>query len=757
MDTLRQLLGKERVSTRIIDRLAFAHDASLYRLIPDAVVRPSSREHVQALMLWCTQSNRHLTFRAGGTSLSGQAVTNGILVDLSRDWKHIEILDGGLRVRMQPGITGARVNAHLRRFGQKLGPDPASIIAAMIGGIVANNASGMCCGTKQNSYNTLDSMQYILADGTAIDTANPDADSELQQACPDLHAGLLQLRNDVFADAELLSTIDRKYQIKNTIGYSLNALVDEHVPARIIARLLIGSEGTLGFIESVTLKTIPDAVNKTTAIIMYGSIDEACDDVAYWRDAGAAAVEIMDDASLRSFAFLPTTPVHLRNDTPGAAALLIEFHDCEPPTGNPSIRWTTDPHEQATLWRLRKGLMPSIGAMRPPGSTMINEDIAVPAQHLAALVKDVRALFVECGYDEGIIFGHAKDGNIHFVIHQSFETEAEINRYVLFMERIAQIVVGTYGGSLKAEHGTGRNMTPFVEMEWGSTAYAIMHRIKALLDPHGILSPGVLLNNNPRAHIENIKPVPVIGQPEVDLCIECGFCEHVCPSRGITLTPRQRIVLQRERVLHAGSPSIVQEIDNEFVYDGIETCATDGICSTVCPVGIDTGTMITEMRHKRSNSVMKSLSHVASRNMRFVNLIARTATSVIRRYGTSHVARPTTVESPEIYYFQTCPSKWFGLQHGELPLNEVVTTLAQRANVRMQVIDSNALCCGQPFSSKGCAEDARHLSATMVSHMFDVIKEASASVLLDTSTCAAAIRDAAIERGITVIDQIAFS
>ena len=333
MDELRHLLGAERVTTRTIDRLAFAHDASLYRLIPEAVVRPKTREHVQALLRWCAQTNRHLTFRAGGTSLSGQAVTEGILVDLSRDWKDIEILDNGLRVRMQPGITGARVNANLQRYGRKLGPDPASIIAAMIGGIVANNASGMCCGTKQNSYNTLDSMTYILADGTVIDTANDNADSDLQTACPRLHKELLQIRKDV--------------------------------------------EGTLGFIESVTLRTIPDALNKTTALIFYDSIDDACDVVAYWSYAGAAAVEIMDDASLRSFAHLPTTPEHLRNHTLGAAALLVEFHDAEPPEEDHAIRWTKDPHEQAIIWKLRKGLMPSIGAMRPAGSTMINEDIAV--------------------------------------------------------------------------------------------------------------------------------------------------------------------------------------------------------------------------------------------------------------------------------------------------------------------------------------------------------------------------------------------
>ncbi|MCX6139849.1 MAG: FAD-binding and (Fe-S)-binding domain-containing protein [Candidatus Kapabacteria bacterium] len=757
MDELGHLIGSDRVSTRIIDRLAFAHDASLYRMVPEAVIRPSSSEDVKILLDWCTRTKRHVTFRAAGTSLSGQAVTDGILVDLSRDWNRVTVLDDGARIRMQPGITGARVNAHLRQFGRKIGPDPASIIAAMIGGIVANNASGMCCGTAQNSYNTLSSMSYILANGVEIDTSDIDADATLQYLAPDIHAGLIQLRDDVRKDIDLVETIRRKYAIKNTIGYSLNALLDEDEPARIIARLLIGSEGTLGFINDVTLNTVVDAQAKTTGMIIYKSIEEACETVPFWRDAGAAAVELMDDASLRSFADLSSTPDHLRVTTSDSAALLVEFHDIEPPSTVKPIKWTTDIREQSALWRLRKGLMPSIGAMRPRGSTMINEDIAVPPQHLAALVKDVRAAFVEFGYSDAIIFGHAKDGNIHFVINQSFESPAKVDQYVRFMKRISEIVIDTYAGSLKAEHGTGRNMSPFVEKEWGSSAHSIMRRIKNLLDPHGILNPGVLLNDDPLAHVKNIKPMPWIGQPSTELCIECGFCEHVCPSKGLTLTPRQRIALQRERVLHAHDAKTMREIDNSFRYDGIATCATDSMCSTVCPVGIDTGTMIKDLRRADISAFTNKIASFLARNMRVVNGALWLGTKIIRKFGVSHVARANNVDDPEILYVQSCPSKWFGAAHGEIPLDEIVKSLVDRSGIRLRTIASSDLCCGQPFSSKGYSGSAHEASAAMVKRLLSITRGADIPVFVDTSSCAAALVSLAKQNGVRIIDQAEFA
>lgn len=768
LDELRQLLGADHVTTRTIDRLAFAHDASLYRLVPQAVVRPIDTEAVRRLFRWCSEHNVHCTFRTAGTSLSGQAVTSGILVDLSRGWQHVEILDNAERVRMQPGITGARVNAMLHRHGRKLGPDPASLIAAMIGGIVANNASGMCCGTAQNSYHTLDAMSYVLADGTRIDTARDDADECLRLARPDIHTGVAQLRDEIRADATLVALIRRKYAIKNTIGYGLNAFLDEEKPARIIARLLVGSEGTLGFIEHVTLRTVSDAERKWTGLLLYDTLEEACNDVERWRLLGAAAVELMDDASLRSFAYLPATPDEYRIDRKGAAALLVEFHDTEPPAID-GVRWTCLASEQAMLWKLRKGLMPTVGAMRAAGTTMINEDIAAPPEHLAALVRDVQSAFVEFDYSDGLVFGHAKDGNIHFVVCQSFDTDADVQRYEAFMERIAEIVVDRYQGSLKAEHGTGRNMAPFVEREWGTVAYDIMVRIKKLLDPLNILNPDVLINADPRAHVRNLKPVPVLsgdGADIIDKCIECGFCEHVCPTRASTLTPRGRIVVERERVLAGNDRQLLRELTEQSRYDSIGSCAVDGICATVCPVGIDTGAFV-KQRRRRARTSTASLARLVARNMHVMRSLSR----MMLRLRASAVApgahlitglavpAPAVATKPtdfEILYVPTCVSRTFAHGHSPRSLQEMIADLASLAGLRVRVLTDSRGCCGQPLSSQGYTDAAAESSRILLDDITRSLGGHKVPVLIDASTCSAALCSGAAERGINVLDQVGF-
>ncbi len=770
LDHLRGLLGPDRVSERWIDRLAYAHDASLYRLVPMAVVRPEHREHIRLILEWCRSTGSSCTFRTGGTSLSGQAVTDGLLVDLARSWRRVEILDNGERVRMQPGITGARVNALLHRYGRKIGPDPASLIAAMIGGIVANNASGMCCGTAQNSYHTLDAMAYVLADGTCIDTAYEDADEKLRTESPNIYYGLVALRDEIRANESLRSLIRRKYRIKNTIGYSLNAFLDEDLPSRILARLLVGSEGTLGFIDSVTLRTVPDATAKWTAFFVFNTLDEACADVERWRDIGAAAIELMDDASLRSFADLPTTPDEYRIRRAGAAALLVEFHTSPPPGAENHSVWKTSLSDQAVLWKLRKGLMPTVGAMRAAGSTMINEDIAVPPEHLAALIRDIQAAFREYGYHDGIIFGHAKDGNIHYVVCQTFDSEEEVQRYADFMDRVAEIVVDRYAGSLKAEHGTGRNMAPFVEKEWGSVAYGMMVRIKRLLDPTNVLNPDVLINADPRAHVKNIKPVPVLDGPWAEIadrCIECGFCEHVCPTRDVTLTPRQRIVIERELLLLNDQDGVHDEVSAHAQYDVIDSCAVDGMCATVCPVGIDTGALV-KQRRRLKKQPMAALAAIAARNMHRLRGLTR---GLVRMRGLtalpgSHLVRNLGVPQRkyrgsdglcDLIIAPTCVSQTLQHDATKVPLVDMIIDIAHHAGLRVDVLEQTRGCCGQPLSSQGFTDAAAFSMQLLLSDFHRLCQGRNVPVFIDTTTCAAAIVETARQQGVTIIDQVGFA
>jgi D-lactate dehydrogenase len=598
---IRGLVPPGRIFLDPLRTLAYGTDASFYRLIPKIVVRADTEDEVAAVLTAADRRGVAVTFRAAGTSLSGQAVSDSVLVVAGGSWNRYEILDGGGRIRLQPGVIGGHANRYLAPYGRKIGPDPASINAAMIGGIAANNASGMCCGTAQNSYRTVAGMRILFQDGTLLDTADPESRHEFRQARKELINAIDALGKEVRANSALAERIRQKYKIKNTTGYSLNALVDFDDPFDILLHLMIGSEGTLGFISEVTYRTVIEHPSKASALMIFPQIENAATAAAILREQPVAAVELMDRASLRSVENKAGMPDYLRTLGHQTAALLVESRAYAAdglaeqirsitaslkhvPIERP-IAFTDRVTEYTALWNIRKGLFPAVGAVREVGTTVIIEDVAFPIDRLARATLHLQDIMRRYRYDEAIIFGHALEGNLHFVFTQDFGRSAEIDRYRRFMDEVCDMVVNGYDGSLKAEHGTGRNMAPFVELEWGQEAYAVMQRIKAIFDPKNLLNPGVIINSNPQAHVENLKPLPR-ANPIIDKCIECGFCEVNCPSKDLTLTPRQRIVVQREIArlrTTCENPSRLAELERGYRYPGEQTCAADGMCATACP------------------------------------------------------------------------------------------------------------------------------------------------------------------------------
>ena len=554
-------LPPARVITDPLRRITWGTDASFYRLVPKIVVVVEDEQEVVRVLGLCAGARVPVTFRAAGTSLSGQAISDSVLVVLGDGWRGCVPSADGATIALQPGVIGAAANRRLAPFARKIGPDPASIDAAMIGGIAANNASGMCCGTAQNSYQTLAGVRVVLADGTVVDTRDAGSRAALRITHGEFVHALDKLASATRNDAALSARIRHKFRMKNTTGYSLNALVDFADPVDVLAHLMIGSEGTLGFISEITYRTVPEHPHKASALILFDDLATACRAVTRLASEPVDAVELADRAALRSVEDKPGLPAGIRRVGPDGAALLVETRAPDAaalaaqiaqvqaalagiPTLEP-VAFSTDPAECARLWNVRKGMFPSVGAMRATGTTVIIEDVAFPVERLADATLDLQRLLAAHGYGEAIIFGHALAGNLHFVFTQDFNTPAEVERYRGFMDALCRMVVGTYDGSLKAEHGTGRNMAPFVEMEWGADAYALMHAIKRLFDPDGLLNPGVVLSADKDAHVRNLKPLPACDAL-VDKCIECGFCEPKCPSRGLTLSPRQRIVGWRE-------------------------------------------------------------------------------------------------------------------------------------------------------------------------------------------------------------------
>ncbi|MBK8598336.1 MAG: FAD-binding oxidoreductase [Holophagales bacterium] len=818
---LERIAAPGRVLDRPLDRIAFASDASFYRLIPKAVVLAQSVDEVAALFRLARETKTPMTLRAAGTSLSGQAVTDGLLVEVARHWRTVKVEDGGKRFRAQPGVIGASVNAALRPYRVKMGPDPASINTCTMGGILSNNSSGMCCGVTQNAYHTLESLSFLLPSGTRIDTAAPDADSLFRAAEPALWQGILDLKARLETDPALAGRIRSKYRMKNTTGYSLNAFLDFATPVEIFRNLLVGAEGTLAFISEAVLSTVPDLPVKYTGLLLFPTMHAACAAIVPLRDSGAKALELLDRASLRSVETQPGVPPSIRTVPDGTAALLVEYQAAEeserqgletlaaavvaPFALLEPARFTHDATEQALLWKVRQGTFPSVGAARRSGTTVLIEDVAFPIEHLADAAVDLTRLFAKHGYPEAIIFGHAKDGNLHFVITQSFNEQAAVDQYARFIEDVVELVVKKYDGALKAEHGTGRNMAPFVETEWGPEAYAVMKRLKELCDPEGILNPGVLLNADPMVHLKNLKPMPTVEE-EVDKCIECGYCEPKCPSRELTLTPRQRIVLRREMTRlesSGGNAPLLAALEADFPYAAVDTCAVDGLCATACPVSIDTGQLTKRLRKASHTARAKKIALGLARRFATIepamrmglraghavqSLLGAGAMAGVTRAIRAVVGQPfpqwsaemphaakgarpaTSKDGATAVYFPACISRTMGALPGEpdeTSLMEAFVEVARRAGSPVWIPDDvEGTCCGVPFSSKGYADANAYTVNRAIERFWAWSGGGKIPVVVDTSPCTYGVRSCRPQLtpenqlkfdGLTILDGVEFT
>lgn len=788
------LLGEDRVLSRASDIIRYASDASPYRMLPQAVIMAHDAGDVSKVIAFGREKSIPVTFRAGGTSLNGQGQTEGLLVDVRRHFGGVEVLDGGKRAKVGPGTVLGHANKVLEPTGYKLGPDPASTDIATVGGVVANNSGGMRCGIRFDSYSTVTAMEFVLPSGTVVDSAAPDAEEKFAAAEPELAAGLLDIRERILADPDLVARIRQKFEIKNTTGYRLCAFLDAETPVEIFRRLIVGSEGTLAFIASVTFETVKLPVRTTVAWLHFPDIPTATDPVPDLVAAGATAVELMVAPALITASWnMPGAPQQWKELEPESAALLVEFggetdEDLDASVakamkvleGRELIRDVDFTRDEETIelnWRVREGLHGLIGKMKLPGTSLIVEDVCVPPARIAEAAEELRVLLGEHGFLSGVA-GHASAGNLHFMLTPDFAIQDDLDRYEAFMAKLVDMICNKYDGSLKAEHGTGINMAPYVELEWGKQATDLMWEVKRLADPSAALNPGAVLNTDPTAHLQNLKTTPQI-EDEANTCVECGFCEPVCPSRNITTTPRQRIVLRREMVRQGEDSAVLKTLLEEYEYDSLETCAADGSCLLACPVGIDTGALVKRFRSNQNSPAAEKMALRAARRWDRVEQLSRsglrlgnaisTVTSDGAMRGLTKAARKfvsdelvpewgekmppaaspglpeTSRDGAAAVYMPACINRMFGRSKGDpgdLSLPEALVAVSARAGKPVWIPEDVAgTCCSVPWSSKGF-KDAHSFKANQtVERLWRWTGGGALPIVIDASSCGHGMAD----------------
>ena len=854
---IKKFVPSDRIYTDELRTLGWGTDASFYRQIPKVVVRSEGEEQMAKIIRACNQFHLPFTFRAAGTSLSGQSVSDSVLIVAGKHWERYEIGPDQETIRLQPGIVGARVNELLKPYGRVFPPDPASIGSAMVGGIVINNASGMNCGVHANSDRMMISARLILTDGTVVDTGDEKSKELFRKSHPEFIKKIEDLRDRVRADQELADRIRLKYSIKNVTGLNIRPLLAYDDPFDIMAHCMVGSEGTLAFLSEVTMKTLHDYPFKASAMVYFMTMKESCEAVVAMKKLKAGdedlkmsaenlmvkSAEMLDYKSLSSV----DDPVYLQyqkdvdagkipgvepGDYHNLTAILTEtkavtheqllekidkIKEC---LSQFSLyipaEFTEDPAIYGKYWAIRSGIFPSVGGTRPVGTSCLIEDVAFHIEDLPEATVKLQKLIADHGYSDACIYGHAFEGNYHFILNQSFKSESEVKRYEEMMRAVARLVVEEYDGSLKAEHGTGRNMAPFVKYEWRDKAYEVMKELKAIFDPEGLLNQGVIFNDDPECFIKCLKPLPVLDfdfdkvpdggkylmDPSLSTaretieqvkrankCIECGFCEVNCMSCGLTLSSRMRIAVQREiRELEStgADPERAARLRKQYKYYGDQTCATDGLCSTSCPMKINTGelTHLIRQMDMNNNKMGYKVGEFAANHMAgiksglrvvldvahlgHITLGSTLMTSICRGMNKmgmplwttampkkhrqpkksdltqfiieKSIPQPEEEHSPlKVVYFPSCINQTMGQSKRDGKIHDLVDEVIQlMAKAGYEVIfpeGMEKMCCGQIWESKGMLDIADRKSAELEEALWQASEQGKYPVLCAQSPC----------------------
>lgn len=788
----RQIRGEVRES--FVDRIIYSTDASNYRILPEAVVIPRDRQDTEIIISEACARDIPLTVRGAGTSLAGQAVGEGIILDLSKYMhKVIDVDAGGRKVRVEPGITIDGLNRSLAPLGLMFGPDPSSASVATVGGAVANNATGAHSILYGMAGDHVISSNVVLADGSSLELSRENYEKRTGRngIAENLFEKLAALANE---SAELIRN-DFPNHWRRASGYSLNYFLDEQFNP---AKLLASSEGTLAVSTDFELNLVERPSSSALCVISFREIPDAMETVCEILSMSPSAVELID-GTLISLARKKkgfSRAVSFVEGTPGAV-LVVEFQgDDERETGEKAKTLVKSvesgipgasafpvlgQEEQKTIWDIRKaglGILMSDRARQKPVPCI--EDVSVPAENLARYTGDVISLLDEFGL-KAAFYGHASAGCLHIRPLLDLREEKGVSDMAELSERTLELVL-RYSGVMSGEHGDGLQRSCLNEKLFGEELYSVMEKLKGIFDPRGILNPGKVVrgadsSSNLRAgKSEKSLDTFLDWSREGGLAAAAAMCNGqgvcrktaegiMCPSYRATLdegdSTRARANLLRELLLGNMDADAVY---GKGFYDVFDLCVGCKACRSECPSGVDVGKMKTEFLALYKNKTgftardrlfgrIHEISSVRSALPRFINRALEGSFSqgllslagISRRRSLPQMAEDTFSgwfsgrkegfgNRRQVVYFHDTWSEFFYPEIGK-----AVTGVLESLGFRV-LVERQRKCCGRPMLSTGMVEEARENAI----HNIDVLSgyaQREIPVVFSEPSCLSVFRD----------------
>ncbi|MDD5459326.1 MAG: FAD-linked oxidase C-terminal domain-containing protein, partial [Phycisphaerae bacterium] len=614
------------VWTDILHRAAFSTDASIYRILPVCIVSPQTAEDIAAVVKYAVENNIPVVARGAASGLAGESLSSGIVFDMTRYMnKIIGIEDEGKIVVCQPGAVLNNVNDYLAPFGRKIGPDPSSSNRATIGGSLANNATG--AHSLQYGYmgEHVHSIEAVLSDGSIVEIENglmPEdiKDEKLRHIAAQLQK-LLTENNETIAEAMPETK-------RNRCGYSIFGICND---GKIdLARLLGGSEGTLAVFTQIKMRTVPLPKSKAIVQIEFATLEKMAEAVPFIIDTDPATCELMDKSVI---AMARDALPHFRDILPADAEMVLlvehigeteaEVHKKIDATINAVSSLAAnadavfDEPTQQRLWKSRKDAVPLLSRKKGPKHTIaFMEDVSVDYRKLADYIRGLIKIAAEFNLTMSY-YGHAGDGELHIRPWLDLSDPAEVEKMRQIAERVFALA-WSLGGSISGEHADGLVRAAFIKAQYGEACYNIMRKVKNIFDPHSVLNPGKIINEDVDIMIKNLKaadtyvPERLESQLhfldnelryEIEQCSGCGVC--LSNEASLRMCPMYRALGEelassraKANILHYWMTGGITEADYESAEfrKFLDLCLNCKACSLQCPSGVDISKIMSAAR-----------------------------------------------------------------------------------------------------------------------------------------------------------------